>query len=326
MSFLNTATQLLSLGGIVGMANTNRLTIHSLLSINGAEALLAPSIPILLAIEFALLLWIHRRRLPQLRDAYEIPTLNYFANTALLALAGINAGAVCYLFASRFAPFTVPVSALGFLYVFAVYSLGHYLFHYSCHKVRFLWCLHSPHHAPRHMNLSVYHASFYLHGSYATGVRAAVCGLLGVPLPLLILTVLIDETWGAFIHIGHEVWPRGEVPFLRRFIMMPSHHRVHHARNPEYIDKNYCNTLPLWDKVFGTLQDELPTVKPEYGINRNVDDRSLIDTYCGEFLLLLKDIRGARSIKEAAMYLFKPPGWCPAESPELVAPFHAPFK
>jgi sterol desaturase/sphingolipid hydroxylase (fatty acid hydroxylase superfamily) len=312
MSLSETMIGLLSLGGLVEMGRSGQLSFQSLLTVDGANALLPPLIPILLALEFALLALINWRRPKHLRDAYELPVLNYFANNALLSIAGINAGAICYYFASQIAPFTAPVNVVGFVYAFTVYSLSHYLFHYSCHKVRILWCLHSPHHVPRYMNLSVYHAAFFLHSVYAVTVRITISTLLGVPLPLLILVVLIDETWGAFIHIGHDFWPRGEIGFLRRVILMPSHHRVHHARNPEYIDKNYCNTLPLWDKVFGTLQHQIATVKPEYGIARDVNYSSLTDTYCGEFLLLLRDIRNADSIKDRLLYVVKPPGWRPA--------------
>jgi sterol desaturase/sphingolipid hydroxylase (fatty acid hydroxylase superfamily) len=123
--------------------------------------------------------------------------------------------------------------------------------------------------------------------------------------------MVVDGCWGSLIHIGHDLMPSGRLGWLNNVILTPSHHRVHHARNPVYIDKNYCNLLPIWDRVFGTYQAELPSVKPEYGITRNVKENSFIDAYFGEFALLFKDVRNAPSWRARLLYVFMPPGWDP---------------
>jgi hypothetical protein len=77
---------------------------------------------------------------------------------------------------------------------------------------------------------------------------------------------------------------------------------------------NYCNTLPIWDKIFGTLQHEIPGVKPVYGITREVKRLSFTDMYFGEIGLLWRDIKNAASWRDRLMHIVMPPGWRPAGS------------
>jgi sterol desaturase/sphingolipid hydroxylase (fatty acid hydroxylase superfamily) len=203
-----------------------------------------------------------------------------------------------------------------FVYAYVVWELSHFVYHWTCHKVRLLWVLHAPHHAPQHMNLGVIYTAFFLQGAYATFVRTAICSLLGIPMELLILCMVIDGCWGALIHFSEELWPSGKFGFfIDRLILTPSDHRVHHASNREYIDMNYCNTLPIWDKLFGTLQREIPGAKPKYGLARMQKPNNFTDAYFGEIGLLWSDISDARSWTERVFYMVKPPGWKPSMSP-----------
>jgi len=86
-------------------------------------------------------------------------------------------------------------------------------------------------------------------------IRTTICILLGVQPELLFFIMFIDGTYGAFIHVGENLMKDGKLGFLYKFILTPAHHRVHHGRNPLYIDTNYCNLLNIWDTVFGTYQD-----------------------------------------------------------------------
>ncbi|OTP69867.1 Sterol desaturase [Caballeronia sordidicola] len=94
-------------------------------------------------------------------------------------------------------------------------------------------------------------------------------------------------------------------------MLNPVHHRIHHASNAEYLDKNYCNTFPIWDKLFGTLQQEIPGVQIKYGLNRDVRPGSFVDMYFGEIYLLAKDVRSAPTFKQKLLYVVMPPGWEP---------------
>lgn len=142
--------------------------------------------------------------------------------------------------------------------------------------------------------------------------------------PILLLIVLgIDSICGHFIHLGEELLPDGRMGRANRWLLTPSHHRVHHSSNPEYIDKNYCNLLPIWDRLFGTYQEQLNDVQPVYGVSRKINTESLVDMYFGEIIGLLRDMRRAPGLWNKLAYLARPPGWHPAvvlaRYPELAA-------
>ena len=97
--------------------------------------------------------------------------------------------------------------------------------------------------------------------------------------------------------------------FLNKYILTPSHHRVHHARNPLYMDTNFCNLLNVWDRVFRTLQPEQRSIPVQYGITRRINANSFLDVYFGEIVYLAKDIWKAPGIKNKFLYIVMPPGW-----------------
>ncbi|UWX56432.1 sterol desaturase family protein [Maribacter litopenaei] len=175
--------------------------------------------------------------------------------------------------------------------------------------MRLFWCLHSTHHAPENMNLSVTYAHFFLEAPYADTIRTTVCILLGVEPAMLFLIMFIDGTYGAFIHVGENMIKDARFGFLNKIMLTPSHHRVHHARNPLYMDTNFCNLLNIRDRVFGTYQEEQPDTKPEYGITREVNSGNFVDVYFGEIIALAKDVIRAPGIKNKLAYIFMPPGW-----------------
>jgi len=121
--------------------------------------------------------------------------------------------------------------------------------------------------------------------------------------------MFIDGTYGAFIHVGENMIKDARFGFLNKIMLTPSHHRVHHARNPLYMDTNFCNLLNIWDRVFGTYQEEDKAVKIEYGITREMDSGNFLDVYFGEIVALAKDVWKAPGIKNKVLYLFMPPGW-----------------
>jgi sterol desaturase/sphingolipid hydroxylase (fatty acid hydroxylase superfamily) len=102
--------------------------------------------------------------------------------------------------------------------------------------------------------------------------------------------MFIDGTWGTFIHIGPNIMKDARMGVLNRFILTPSHHRVHHARNPLYMDTNFCNLLNIWDRLFGTLQTEEHHTPVEYGVTRKINHKNFWDVYFGEIVFLGRDI------------------------------------
>jgi sterol desaturase/sphingolipid hydroxylase (fatty acid hydroxylase superfamily) len=268
-----------------------------------AAALVA--LPLAALFEVGRLVW--RRELDA--SVLKVAVVTYALNRTLGSTMSIAGVAFAVGLLSNLAPFSVGVSWLGFLYAYVVYELGHYLFHFSAHKVRLLWCLHSPHHAPENMSLLVNYNRFFFEGFYVWSVRTGTCMLLGVSPPLFALVLGVDRIWGYIVHLGPNALRDARLGWLEHIILTPSHHRVHHAKNPAYMDTNFCNLLSIWDRLFGTYQRELRDVPIEYGITRPVRTNSFLDTYFGELALLARDVWRAPGLKNKVLYIFMPPGW-----------------
>ncbi len=272
---------------------------------DGVVSLIYPIIPLLLLLEFILGL-VYKK--PNTK-VYKVNFLIYVFNRFIGRFIAIAMVTLIIGWLQPYALFQTKMTWYWFIYGYIVWEFGHFLYHYWGHKVRLFWCLHSTHHAPEQMNLSVTHAHFFLEAPYADAIRTTVCLLLGVEPVLLFLIMFIDGTYGAFIHVGENLMKDGRMGFLNKIILTPSHHRVHHARNPLYMDTNFCNLLNIWDKVFGTYQEEQHDIQIEYGITRKMDSGNFLDVYFGEFVALFKDVAKAPGLKNKLLYIIMPPGW-----------------
>jgi len=272
---------------------------------HGFLSAISPVIPFLLFIEIIRALVYKRFRI----EDYRMPFFVFIANRFISRLISIAAVVFCIRLLEKYAPFHSTFKWYWLIYGYIIWELAHFVYHYLGHKVRLFWCLHSTHHAPQSMNLSVTYMHFFLEAPYADVIRTSICILAGVNPPLLFLIMAIDGTWGAFIHIGENIMKDARMGFMQKIILTPSHHRVHHARNPLYMDTNFCNLLNIWDRIFKTYQDEKTSEKIEYGITRPVNTRSFLDMYFGEFYCLFKDVAKAPGLKNKFLYIWMPPGW-----------------
>jgi len=214
--------------------------------------------------------------------------------------------------------FTTNFAWYSWIYAYLVWELSTWVWHYGAHRIRLLWCLHSPHHAPEEINMTCAWVHFFAEGFYSSAVQLIILMVLGVQPKMLLVIMAIETSWGTFIHAGERSFKKGRLGVLHHLIITPSHHRVHHAKNPLYIDTNFCTFLPFWDWLFGTLQPQRDEVKLEYGITRKMETGNFMDFYFGEIVLMFKDIKNAKGIKNRLLYLIKPPGWNP-ESVEHTA-------
>ncbi len=285
---------------IIKTGNYGVLTTYA-----GLTSAIGPIIPFLLVFEIIRGLAQKTFRARDYKLIFAIYVLNRFLGTFI----SIGVVAFCIGAFQPHAIFTATFTWYWVLYGYIVWELAHFVYHYLAHKVRLLWCLHSTHHAPESMNLFVSHAHFFLEAPYADFIRTSICMLLGVSPPLLFFIMFIDGTWGAFIHAGEHLLKDARLGPFNRWILTPSHHRVHHSRNPLYIDTNFCNLLNVWDRAFGTLQTEQLEIPPEYGITRKMNPHSLWDVYVGEIVALGRDVMRAPGLKNKLLYLLMPPGW-----------------
>jgi len=275
------------------------------LTYDGFTALMRPFIPILLVLEIIRAGFYKRFKVID----YKISFFTYVLNAFVGRMISIAMVGLCIGLFEPYSLFNLEFTWYWFIYGYIVWEFAHFIYHFLAHKVRLLWCLHSTHHAPESMNLSVTYAHFFLEAPYADLIRTTICILLGVPPPMLFVIMFIDGTWGAFIHIGENLIQDARFGTLNKIILTPSHHRVHHAKNPLYMDTNFCNLLPIWDKAFGTYQDEDREIKIEYGITREMKRNSFLDAYFGEIVALARDVKKAPGLKNKFLYLFMPPGW-----------------
>lgn len=274
-------------------------------TLDGVLSFVKPIIPFLLLVEILRAAFYKRFKI----EDYKVPFFIFVFNRVLGAYISIAAVSFCIGFFEPYAIIKTSLTWYWVIYGYVIWELAHFVYHFCAHKVRLLWCLHSSHHAPESMNLSVSYAHFFLEGPYANVVRTTICILGGIDPALLFFIMFIDGTWGTFIHIGDNIMKDARLGKFNKWILTPSHHRVHHAKNPLYMDTNFCNLLNIWDRIFGTLQTEEKETPVEYGITRKINHKNFWDVYFGEIAFLARDVYHAPGIKNKFLYIVMPPGW-----------------
>jgi alkylglycerol monooxygenase len=201
---------------------------------------------------------------------------------------------------------------LTFAIAFIVLDFAGYWVHRIDHKINFFWNSHIVHHSSEEFNLAC-----ALRQSISSFVK--LFSFLLIPAALLGVPAIVIATV-APIHLFAQFWYHtqhiGRMGFLEKLLVTPSHHRVHHAINKEYLDKNLSQIFIFWDKLFGTFQEELPDVPPVYGITRPVRTWNPVKINFQHMWLLIKDAWHAKSFKDKLRIWFMPTGWRPADVEE----------
>lgn len=211
--------------------------------------------------------------------------------------------------------FTIPDNPVTWILLFIGIDFFYYWFHRYAHEVNVLWGGHVVHHQSEEYNLSVAlrQGAFQKFGSFIFYLPLALLGF--DPLMFIVISQL-QTLYQFWIHtklIGKMH------PVLEFVLNTPSHHRVHHGRNPEYIDKNHGGTLIIWDRMFGTFCEEQTEVV--YGITQPLRSWNPLTAQLAVWKNLYQDISHAKGLKHKWQMLIKPPGWYP---PELGGPKPAP--
>lgn len=198
---------------------------------------------------------------------------------------------------------------LVYVVAFIVLDFAGYVVHLINHKFNFFWNAHIIHHSSEEFNLAC-----ALRQSVSVFVKLFVilllpAAVLGVPAEVIAVVAplhLFAQFWYHTRHIGN-------MGFLEKIIVTPSHHRVHHAINKEYLDKNLGQIFIVWDKLFGTFQQELKEVPPVYGITRPAQTWNPIKINFQHLWLLVKDALRTKSFVDKIRIWFMPTGWRPAD-------------
>jgi sterol desaturase/sphingolipid hydroxylase (fatty acid hydroxylase superfamily) len=191
------------------------------------------------------------------------------------------------------------------LVLFVGQEFCYYWYHRAAHRVRWFWASHAVHHSPNEFNLGI---------AYRFGWTGKLAGNALFYVPMIWLGFAPQAVFVTLsLNLIYQFWLHTEwVPklgWLEYVLNTPSHHRVHHAANAPYIDRNYGGVLIVFDRLFGTHAEEQGEVPCRYGLTTPLVSNNPLKIAVHEWLNMLNDLYGARSMREVAGYLFGPPGW-----------------
>ena len=183
-------------------------------------------------------------------------------------------------------------------------DLAYYVFHRVSHESRVFWASHVVHHSSQHYNLS-------------TALRQTWVPMTYLPfwLPLLLIgfapwMVLLAQSWSLIYQFWLHTERIGRLPRpLEAVLNTPSHHRVHHGANEQYLDRNYGGILVIWDRFFGSFEPESERVR--YGLTTNIETFNPLHVAFHEYAALGRDLRAARSWRARFGVLLRGPGYRP---------------
>ncbi len=203
--------------------------------------------------------------------------------------------------------FTFSFDWYVWIIAYLLYDFVTFFVHFLGHKVRFIWCIHGVHHTAEEMNLTVV-ARGSIFDFFLTPQNFIWIPVLGFH-PFMILAIEpIARLYATYSHLSEKFV--GKHPRLEQIFVTPSVHRVHHAKNHIYLDRNYGETFCIWDRIFKTFQTQLDDEKIQYGIMHDTLDSTNI--WHVQFQLwkdLWFDVKSAPTLADKFKYLFMPPGW-----------------
>jgi alkylglycerol monooxygenase len=251
-----------------------------------------------------------RKNKDTVRNMDMISSLSSGVTNVTKEVLGLTLTIIAYGFLVRnIAVYQIKETWLTYVVAFIALDFAGYWVHRWSHHINIFWNLHIVHHSSEEFNLAC-----ALRQSISQFVN--IFSFLLVPAALLGVPKEVIETV-APLHLFAQFWYHTQhinrMGFLEKIIVTPSHHRVHHAINKEYLDKNLSQIFIIWDKLFGTFQEERKDVPPVYGITRPVRTWNPIKINFQHLWLLMKDAWRTKNWKDKFMLWFKPTGYRPAD-------------
>lgn len=201
------------------------------------------------------------------------------------------------IFFYNLTPWTIPFTWWSFVLCIIWLDFWRYISHRASHETRFLWATHIVHHSSEKYNFAVsFRLSWIQHIKLVFFIPVLMAGFHPV---VFFICHQIEVLYQFWIHTEYiKKLPRP----IEYIFTTPSHHRVHHARNEKYLDKNYGSTFIIWDRMFGTFMEEEET--PEYGITVPVNSYNPIYLVFHEVMDITRDIFRSKNLKQAATRTF----------------------
>ena len=207
-----------------------------------------------------------------------------------------------FLYEYRF--FTIPFTWWAWILILFAEDFVYYWNHRIAHESRLFWASHVVHHSSKKYNLSTALRQTWTGGFY-TFIFWLPLVFIGFH-PLMIVTQMS-------ISLLYQYWIHTELitklpKWFETIFNTPSHHRVHHATNPQYLDRNHAGIFIIWDKFFGTFEPEIE--KPTYGLVSNINTNNPIKVAFLEWAEMFNDVLNSKtSLNKKFLYFLKPPGW-----------------
>lgn len=204
------------------------------------------------------------------------------------------------LFCYELVPWRTPNTWWTWVLAYLGIDFCNYFAHYIAHKQRIWWATHVTHHSSEHLNLSTsFRNSWTQHIKIIFFLPVWLSGIHPV------ITFMCYQ-----INLLYQFWIHTEVitklpRWFEYIFVTPSHHRVHHGKNDAYLDKNFGTTFIIWDRLFGTFQEE--TERPIYGLTKPVTSNNVVYLNFHEWRDIIRDVRKAKSWREVTGILFGPP-------------------
>lgn len=237
---------------------------------------------------------------------------------------GITWGILAWVFQYHFIEIQSPI--LYWFLLFIAEDFVYYVLHVVDHYTRFFWSAHVTHHSSEQFNLTVGFRSSVFQPLYRF-IYFIPLSLLGFKVADMAVMYSITQIYGILVHTSY-------VPKLRKMplrlleyvFVTPSQHRVHHASNTEYLDKNMGMCLSIWDRMFGTFQEEIDDLPIKYGLTYPLENRNAVNIVFHSWIDLWKDLMKPSSLITKFKLLMMPPGWSPDGSTKTSKELRAELK
>ncbi|MFB0496018.1 sterol desaturase/sphingolipid hydroxylase (fatty acid hydroxylase superfamily) [Mucilaginibacter sp. SG538B] len=181
----------------------------------------------------------------------------------------------------------------------------YWVLHYTGHYCRMFWAMHVTHHSSEHFNFTTGFRSTVFEPLYRVFFYLPLA-LMGFTALDILYAYLITQLYGNLVHTQYKI----PLPKWYGWIFVtPAHHRVHHASNIPYLDKNMGMVLIIWDRLFGTFRDEDLPEPVKYGLTKQPEDMGPVNVLFHEWKALLHDVKNAPDLKSKISYFLNPPGW-----------------
>ena len=274
-----------------------------MISATDINSIYVVALPIILLMIFVEVLVANAKNISAYKTNDSLGTLGLLTGNILMAVSIKGFTLAFHLFLYEFRVFDlVSLIPIWFLWLmtFVLIDFIFYFYHRISHRSRFLWAIHMSHHSSEEMNFAVAYRQAWL-GPISKIPFFMILPLIGLDPTMIAVAGVLSTLWGI---VGHTQIINKLGPFEWIF-NTPSHHRVHHGSNAQYIDRNYGNLLIIWDRFFGTFEPENEPVK--YGLVKNVNTFNPIKITFMGLQEIYQDIKNSKSSKEALGHFFGPP-------------------